>query len=123
MKCEIKIDRLHLYGYHGVMELERKVGNEYEVSANILFERNRDTFESDSLESSINYATVVECIKKDFSRPSFLIEKVASNILRGISTLLEEYDFTVDTISVTVTKLTPPIPNCDVQGISVTLSI
>lgn len=101
MTARIKIDRLLLHARHGVLEQERLCGNDFEVTA----EMDVDYDGTDSLDSTVNYAEVIELIRREMSVPSQLIEHVAARIGEAIR---REYP-AVMRVTITVAKLLPPV--------------
>ena len=55
MECSVRLENLRFYAYHGVMEQERRVGNEFEVT------------------------------EREMSEPSKLLERVAGRIIEAIN--------------------------------------
>ena len=37
MECSVKLERMRFYAYHGVMEQERRVGNDFEVTLEVWY--------------------------------------------------------------------------------------
>lgn len=112
----IKIDRLRLYARHGVMEQERVVGNEFEVSVELRC-ANPKAGADDCIASTINYADVITTVEREMAVTSQLLEHAAWRIRRALS---HDFPQTVGG-SVTVTKLTPPC-GVEVAGVGVTLT-
>ena len=115
---KIEILGLRLYGHHGVLEQERVVGNEFTVDVTILFPI-KVGVENDELSSTLNYAEVVEVVKREFTHPARLLETV---VLRIARTLLSQWP-EICGGSVGVTKLAPPIPGISVSMVKVTTDI
>ena len=113
---EIHVNRLRLYACHGVMEQERKVGNFFEVSVSLRC-RNTAAGMDDRLESTVNYARVIELVKHEMEIPSKLLENVAGRIRGSLTAEFQE----ISGGSVTVNKLTPPC-GAEVEAVGVTLS-
>lgn len=114
----IEILGLRLFGHHGVLEQERKVGNEFVVDIVINYPADRGA-ETDDISSTLNYAEVVEVAKDEFAEPANLIEAVAMRIATG---LRREWP-RIDSGSVSVAKLTPPIPQTSLSMVRVTVEI
>lgn len=99
---EIRVNGLRFYAYHGVMARERKVGQQFEVDLRLEVE---DYDGSDRLDSTVNYAEIIDAVKAEMEIPSDLIEHVCCRIGRRIRT-----DFSrVCGGGVTVRKLRPPV--------------
>ncbi|MGM9853634.1 MAG: dihydroneopterin aldolase [Muribaculaceae bacterium] len=101
----ITLDRLRFFARHGVMEQERTVGNEFEVSATLAYDAT-GAMESDSIADAVSYADAAEVIAREMARPSALLEHVTGRIARALLDSLPA----VTAGTVTVTKLHPPFP-------------
>lgn len=101
----ITIDRLHFFARHGVMEQERTTGNEFEVSATLGYDATR-AIAGDNVADAVSYADAAAVIAREMSQPSALLEHVAGRIARALLDSLPA----LNSGSVTVTKLHPPIP-------------
>lgn len=112
----ITIDKLRLHCNHGVLEQERVVGNEFDVT--VVFSYDASTaIMYDNIANAINYADVVDVIRRTMQTPSSLLEHVAGRIIDAIIT-----DFpSIISITVSVTKIAPPI-SAQMRGVTVTLS-
>lgn len=80
----IKINNARFYSYHGVLDYEKKYGNEFE--ADIIMECNIDKLgDSDDLNKTVNYLEVYNLTEKYFRENKFnLIETLNQNICEGI---------------------------------------
>ncbi len=105
MKATIEIDRLRVWARHGVMEQERVVGNEFEVSVRFDYPPALKAVESDSVEDTLNYATLIDIIMKVMSEPSRLLEHVAGRIKDAVQEKFPE----ISAGKITVSKLAPPV--------------
>lgn len=112
----ISITGLRLMARHGVMEQERRVGNEFEVDISLTVPMADRAMLTDSLEDTVNYARVVEIVKEEMSMPSRLIEAVAGRIRRRIA---DEFGPAVQRGSITISKIAPPI-SAQLQKVSFT---
>lgn len=104
---EIKIDNCRFYAYHGVMDHERKAGNEYQLSITVKYPAVSP--EKDDLDNSISYADLYDIAKIEMATPRLLLETVASSIGRKISSRWTQHLG----IEVKITKVTPPISGFD----------
>lgn len=102
----ISINGLRLTAYHGVMEQERRVGNTFEVNVALDVPASDRAEASDCLDDTINYAQVVEIVKREMSVPSRLLEHVAGRIKNHI---IADFGHMVAAGKVEVKKLAPPI--------------
>ena len=103
MDC-IELRGLRFHAYHGVMEQERNVGNEFEVDLLMEFDATR-AMEHDSLGGTIDYTEVVSLVEREMANPSKLLEHVAYRIRQSILLRFAR----ISHISVRVTKLAPPL--------------
>lgn len=99
----IELDQMRFYAYHGVLEQERRVGNEFVVSLSLEV----DTLESlktDELGDTINYAEVYRCVEEEMQSPSKLLEYVAGRIVSALFTRFSR----IEAVNLRLTKLNPP---------------
>jgi len=77
---------MRFYAHHGVMAQERAVGNWFEVSVLLTYNLADAPVpaETDTLESTINYARVAEIVAREMAIPSQLLETVALRIRRAL---------------------------------------
>ena len=103
MKFEISLNNLKFYSFHGVLEEERRLGNEYDVS--LMVEVECEKVEKDELSSTVSYADLYDIITAEMAIPRNLLEKVAYEIARRTKERFPQ----VLSGKITVTKLRPPI--------------
>lgn len=99
----ITVENIEVYAYHGVMDQERKVGNEFLVSVTLDFNA-EEAMRSDDINLTVNYAEVVRVVRDVMLEPSLLIENVTYRIIMA----LKEAFPTITGGFVTVTKPHPP---------------
>ncbi len=101
---KIILKGIQFYGYHGVSEPEREVGQKYAVDVEVFYDLEK-AGKSDDLDETINYAEIFNLVVEIGTNEKFsLIETLAQKIADSI---LEK--FPVETVLVRVKKLTPPI--------------
>lgn len=115
MSATITISRLRVYARHGVMEQERRVGNNFEVTVCLRCDVSAAAA-ADDISLAINYAEVVEEIQRVMAVPRRLLETVATDIRDAICARWQE----VKGGSVTVDKLHPPF-TAPVERVGVTV--
>lgn len=115
MQNKIIIKGLRLYAYHGVMELERKVGAYFTIDCEVETDMH-EALESDFVSDTISYADLYETIKREMATPSFLVEHAAGRIVKAI---LAEYP-KVQSVRIRLLKDNPPM-GADCEGAGVEL--
>lgn len=100
----IGLKDIHLYAFHGVMEQERAVGAWYTISISLGIS-DFSSLESDSIEGTVSYADVYGTIAEEMDKPSQLLENVCHRISKEIYRRFAQ----VASISITLSKDTPPI--------------
>jgi dihydroneopterin aldolase len=78
---KILLRDLEFFSFHGVHELEKKVGTIFLLDATIEFEENKLITD---LHHTIDYEVVYEVIKKEFSSTESLLEVLAEKIAQAI---------------------------------------
>lgn len=112
----ITIDKLRLHCNHGVLEQERVVGNEFDVTVVLSYDATKAVM-SDNIFSAISYAEVITIITRTMQTPSSLLEHVAGRVIDALATAFPS----ILSITVSITKIAPPIP-VQMRGVTVTLS-
>ena len=111
----IDIEGIRLFGYHGCMDEEGKIGTEYIINVSVWADLHSAAV-SDNLKDTVDYVAINKIVETEVNKRSKLIEAVAKRI---IDRILEELS-AVQKVQVKLSKLFPPI-NGDVQRVSVTL--
>jgi len=113
---KIILKGIQFYGYHGVSEVEREVGQKYAVDITIPFELEQ-AGKSDNIEKTINYSKIYEIVMQVGTSESFkLIETLAQKIADSILD-----NFPINSVTLKVMKLTPPIAGTlDFAGVEIT---
>lgn len=102
---KIELNGLQFYGYHGVFEEERKLGQRFYVDL-ILYMDLRTAGQSDALDQTVNYAEVYQTVQEVVEGQSVqLVEALAERIA---SEVLDTYTI-VNELTVRVTKPHPPV--------------
>ena len=113
----ITLHRLRFHAQHGVLEQERVVGNDYEVTVRMEGDFLK-AVETDEVADTVNYAEVYDVIKVQMAVPSRLLEHVAGCIGRS---LLDKFPM-LDAVHVEVVKRNPPM-GADCYGAEVGISV
>ena len=80
------------------------IGGEYLVNAIVEIDTSQAE-QNDLLESTVDYVSVYNVLKKEMSIPSKLLEVVLERIIEGI----KKIDDNIDSVDVSIKKLSPPI--------------
>lgn len=96
---------LRFYGYHGVLEAERKLGQEFVVNLEIFLPLQKAGL-TDRLENSLDYARVYDTVRAIVTgEPVLLLETLAEKIAAAVLA----HD-PVEGVEVRVRKQNPPLP-------------
>lgn len=104
MKTTIKLNDMQFYAYHGVMEQEIKVGNNYVVNICMVADLLR-ACETDNVDDTISYALVYDLVKTEMEQPSKLLEHAAMRIYQSIRNTFPQ----IIALEVRLAKNNPPI--------------
>ncbi|MFN6038576.1 MAG: dihydroneopterin aldolase [Bacteroidota bacterium] len=115
MKKQINVEGIMLYGYHGCLEEESRIGQEFRVDVYFIYDFEKSAI-SDRLEETIDYCVVFEIVKKQIQIRANLIENVAHRIKTELAGAFPQ----AESISVKVTKFNPPM-NGNVEKVSVVI--
>jgi len=115
----IFIDRMKVYAYHGVMEQERVVGGDFEVSLWVDYDYSY-ALDSDELDDTISYADLCDIVRRVMATPSKLLEHVAGRIAHTVKSSYPQ----TKRVGVKVVKLNPPMGvDCKGAGVEVEFSL
>jgi len=119
MRTAIQIKGLQVYGYHGIFEEERRLGQKFvfDIEAGLA---PVVTHDDDRLDSSVPYDAMAGAVVEMAGGPAFhTLEALAEAIARG---LMHQFP-PIETIMIGVWKASPPIPHMmDRIGVSIALS-
>lgn len=113
----IYIKELRVRAYHGCLEQERTVGNDYVINLQVAYPWH-DAAEGDDLTKTLNYATLADIIRQEMAVPASLIETVAQRTAQRILSLTAN----VQSVDLEITKIAPPM-SCDCHGAGVKIHI
>ena len=80
-QSSVYIDNVRLHAYHGVLEQEQTVGNDYLLSAEMVCDIT-GAMATDDLVGTVNYADAYEIVKREMLVPSKLLARLANSILQ-----------------------------------------
>ena len=101
---KISVNNAWFYSFHGCRHEESVIGGEYIVSAVVETDTSLAD-QNDLLESTVDYVAIYNVLKKEMDTPSKLLEVVLERIIEGI----KKIDNNIDSIDVSIKKLSPPI--------------
>ena len=116
MAMTVEINGLRCYARHGVLEQERIVGNEFEVTVHLHLNE-CGAVDSDDLSATVNYAEVCTLIRDVMNKPSQLLEHVCGRLRDAIR---NGYPMVSGGMG-RVAKLKPPIPAVQMQSVAIAL--
>lgn len=113
----ILLNHLRFHARHGVMEQERVVGNDYDVSLRVACDIEQ-AMRSDDVADTISYADLYTLVAQEMSVPSQLVERVAYRIGDRI---FRRYP-SVRGVDIKLLKLNPPMgADCEGAGVEIHL--
>ena len=102
---KIILKGIQFYGYHGVSEAERELGQKYAVDVEIDYDL-ESAGRTDNLNDTVDYLAIFNFVIEIGTNEKFLlIESLAQKIADAILAQLP-----IETVLIRVKKLTPPIP-------------
>lgn len=113
MTNTINIEGIKLYGYHGCLDEEARIGGNYIVDVYITTDF-EEAAQTDDLAKTIDYCGVYEICKAQMAIRSKLIEHVCDRIFKQLKAEFKSIIF----LHVKITKLVPPM-NGNVEKVSV----
>ncbi|XOD67998.1 MAG: dihydroneopterin aldolase [Flavobacteriales bacterium Tduv] len=113
---KIILKNVNLFGFHGCMEEEAKVGTSFSVDLEVETELSKAAM-TDELSDAVDYVHLHRIVKEEVAIRSKLIEHVAQRIIRRIKKELTA----VHRVKVKVCKLSPPLEG-DVEKVCVVMN-
>lgn len=110
------INGLALHAHVGLYEEEKRTGNDFLVDVSYSAPYIAAA-ESDELADTVNYAEICRIVEETFQKKCNLLEQIAHLTVIAIKEAFPQ----VRELSVTVTKLNPPVSQT-VKGISITVT-
>lgn len=112
----IELENMEFQAFHGCYELERQVGNRFQVSVRIEAELG-EAADSDRIERTINYLDVFETVRE----PRWTFRRTFSNTSQEGSPAASASRFPQSVrVRVKVSKMAPPLGG-KIEKVSVTL--
>jgi 7,8-dihydroneopterin aldolase/epimerase/oxygenase len=101
----IHLEKLRFFAYHGLYELEKKVGNEFEVNISVSFKTENKILTNFS--ETINYITVYEIVRDEMQKPRELLETLITELAGKIKDRFPQ----VLKLQIKLFKLNAPLEN------------
>ena len=107
---KIRINKIKLFGYHGVYKIEKEKGQNFIISVEIKIV---DTDYKDKIENTVDYMGIVDIVKDVFSAKRYnLIETLSVDISNKI---MENSN--IKSTRISIKKTSPPI-NMDLDSVA-----
>ncbi len=121
-KSHLQISDLRQWVHLGCSDQEKHLPQLVAFDVDIAFQGSPKAIHTDEIKDGFCYAEAAELIKKCIkSKPYNLIEYLAADVYEVIREALDKQEYKAAEISVTVHKLSPPVP--DIHGaVSFTIS-
>ena len=113
----IRLEKLRFRAFHGVMEQERRVGGDYELTLRIGYPW-QAAMESDDVGDTLDYSAVYAAVVREMVLPSRLLEHVAGRIANRLLATFPQ----ITSVDLWLTKLCPPM-GADSDGAGVELHL
>ena len=117
MQTYIRLEKLRVRAFHGVLPQERTVGGDFVVTLRIGYSFEQ-AMETDAVDDTLDYAAVYRLVEREMALPSQLLEHVAGRIVKA---LLRDFPQIVS-IDLWLTKVCPPM-GADCEGAGVELHL
>jgi len=116
MADQIILKNIRVYGYHGCLAEETKIGSDYRIDMEVEANLDKSSF-SDDLKDTVDYVMLNRIVKEEMATPSKLLEVVARRINERV---LAEQPL-VNWVKTKVSKLNPPIIG-DVEAVCISMT-
>lgn len=104
MNSKISLERMRLRAFHGVLEEERSLGNDFLVDVTLSADVTKAVL-NDTLEDTIDYSIAYDLVREQMRTPSKLLEHVAGRILFSLFDAFPR----LESATVGIRKLNPPL--------------
>ncbi|ACY40312.1 dihydroneopterin aldolase [Blattabacterium sp. (Blattella germanica) str. Bge] len=105
---KIILDNIRLFGFHGCLSEEKRIGSHYTVNIEIELDFN-EASTHDNLSKTIDYVNLYYLVKEEMKIHSKLIEHLAQRIIQRIKKKYKEFLIEIKHIKVKICKENPPI--------------
>lgn len=104
-EMQIHLQKVRLFGYHGLDAGEELTGGEFEVSLTATYIPAKIPIKN--IEETLDYAALLEVIKRRMKNRAHLLETLATEMANEIITKFS----IVTAVDISIYKLNPPIQN------------
>jgi len=113
---KIKVEGIKLFGYHGCLDEEGKIGTDYRIKVTVWGDLTKPAT-TDDLKDTLDYVDINRIVKEEMAIRSKLIEHVGKRIIQRILAEMQA----VQKVKIKLSKLYPPI-NGDVEQVSTVMT-
>ena len=113
MSSKIYLRNVRFHAFHGVLQQEGIVGNDYLVNLVLDYDFS-SALKTDDLQGTLNYAEVYQKVREEMAVPSKLLEHVAGRIAHRLFSDFPE----IQKLQLSITKVNPPM-GADIDGAGV----
>lgn len=118
MSSKIYLRNVRFHAFHGVLQQEGIVGNDYLVNLVLDYDFS-SALKTDDLQGTLNYAEVYQKVREEMAVPSKLLEHVAGRIAHRLFSDFPE----IQKLQLSITKVNPPMgADSDGAGVVVVLT-
>ena len=118
MSSKIYLRNVRFHAFHGVLQQEGIVGNDYLVNLVLDYDLS-SALKTDDLQGTLNYAEVYQKVREEMAVPSKLLEHVAGRIAHRLFSDFPE----IQKLQLSITKVNPPMgADSDGAGVEVVLT-
>lgn len=104
MSSKIYLRNVRFHAFHGVLQQEGIVGNDYLVNLVLDYDFS-SALKTDDLQGTLNYAEVYQKVREEMAVPSKLLEHVAGRIAHRLFSDFPE----IQKLQLSITKVNPPM--------------
>lgn len=112
---KIEVEGIKLYGFHGCLPEEAKIGTDYEVDVAVWCDL-KQAAQTDDLNHTVDYVAINKLVEEEVSIRAELIENVTDRIIKRIFKQFPE----VQKAQVKLSKMSPPIEG-NVERVSIVM--
>ena len=102
---EVRLQKIKLYGFHGLDAGEEVTGGEFEVNLAVFYIP--DQLPVTTIDQTVDYTVLLNIIRKRMAKPAQLLESLAMDITGEIFAKFP----VIEEVDISITKLHPPIKN------------